>query len=109
MVPGKLYEYFGTGRPILGLCPEGDARDWIGRDPRSRVADPVDFEEIAAKLCEMHAMWRRGEYVHSRRAEWTAGFTRRAQAEQMAAYLASVLASTARTAPRPASAPARAA
>lgn len=90
MVPGKLYEYFGTGRPILGLCPAGDARDWITRDPRSRVANPVDSDDIAAKLCEMHAMWRRGEFVHSRRAEWTHGFTRRAQAEQLVAYLASV-------------------
>lgn len=90
MVPGKLYEYFGTGRPILGLCPEGDARDWISRDPRSRVADPVDSDDIAAKLCEMHALWRRGELVHSRRAAWTRDFTRRAQAEHLIAYLASV-------------------
>lgn len=90
MVPGKLYEYFGTGRPILGLCPEGDARDWISRDPRSRVADPVDPDDIAAKLCEMHALWRRGEMVHSRRAAWTRDFTRRAQAEHLVAYLASV-------------------
>ena len=97
MVPGKLYEYFGTGRPILGLCPEGDARDWISRDPRSRVADPIDFEEIAAKLCEMHAMWRRGEYAHSQRAAWTADFTRRAQAERMAEYLRSVTGRSART------------
>ena len=96
MVPGKLYEYFGTGRPILGLCPDGDARDWIARDPRSRVADPVDSDDIAAKLCEMHALWRRGEFVHSRRAEWTRGFTRRAQAEKLVAYLESVTGRTAR-------------
>jgi hypothetical protein len=97
MVPGKLYEYFGTGRPILGLCPAGDARDWIARDPRSRVADPVDSDDIAAKLCEMHAMWRRGEYVHSRRAGWTQEFTRRAQAAQLLAYLESVTGRGART------------
>jgi glycosyltransferase involved in cell wall biosynthesis len=107
MAPGKLYEYFGTGRPILGLCPAGDARDWIARDPRSRVADPVDFEEIAAKLCEMHAMWRRGEYVHSRRTAWAAEFTRRTQAERMLAYLSSVIDSGARPLRRPASRTAR--
>ena len=87
MVPGKLYEYFGTGRPMLGLCPDGDARDWIARDPRSRVAYPTDVESIARNLSEMHAMWRRGEFAHSRRAAWTNEFTRRAQAEQLVAYL----------------------
>jgi glycosyltransferase involved in cell wall biosynthesis len=97
MVPGKLYEYFGTGRPILGLCPQGDARDWISRDPRSRVANPVDSDDIAAKLCEMHAMWRRGEYTHSRRADWTQEFTRRAQAAQLLSYLESVTGRSARS------------
>ncbi|MEY4118472.1 MAG: hypothetical protein RLZZ116_1800 [Planctomycetota bacterium] len=97
MVPGKLYEYFGTGRPILGLCPQGDASDWISRDPRSRVANPVDSDDIAAKLCEMHAMWRRGEYAHSRRAEWTQEFTRRTQAGELLAYLESVTGRSARS------------
>lgn len=91
MVPGKLYEYFGTGRPILGLCPDGDARDWIERDPRSRVAHPTNPLAILRRLREMHAMWKRGEYVHSRRMPWTSEFTRRAQAEQLLGYLETVV------------------
>jgi glycosyltransferase involved in cell wall biosynthesis len=91
MVPGKLYEYFGTGRPILGLCPEGDARDWIARDPRSRVANPVDSADIAAKLRELHAMWRSGELADSSRAPWTGEFTRRTQAERLVEYLRAVI------------------
>ena len=97
MVPGKLYEYFGTGRPILGLCPEGDARDWIARDPRSRVANPVDAADIAARLRELHAMWRSGELSSSTRAPWTEEFTRRSQAERLVAYLRTVVG----PAPRP--------
>jgi len=91
MVPGKLYEYFGTGRPIFGLCPDGDARDWIERDPRSRVAHPTNPLAILRRLREMHAMWKRGEYVHSRRMPWTSEFTRRAQAEQLLDYLRTVV------------------
>ena len=91
MVPGKLYEYFGTGRPILGLCPPGDARDWITRDCRSRVANPVDAREIATRLIEMHAMWSRGELADTRRLPWTDEFTRRAQAHALVDYLESVL------------------
>ena len=91
MVPGKLYEYLGTGRPILGLCPDGDARDWILRDPRSRVGYPTHVLSIARKLREMHAMWRNGEYVHSRRPEWVHEFSRRTQAQRMVDYLSQVI------------------
>jgi hypothetical protein len=98
MVPGKLYEYFGTGRPILGLCPEGDARDWIRRDPRSRVADPTDPEAITTALRELHAMWRHGELAASTRASWTEEFTRAAQAERLVAYLRQVVPSGGRIA-----------
>jgi hypothetical protein len=97
MVPGKLYEYFGTGRPILGLCPEGDARDWIARDPRSRVANPVDAADIAARLRELHAMWRSGELSSSTRAPWTEEFTRRSQAERLVSYLRTVVGPAPRT------------
>jgi glycosyltransferase involved in cell wall biosynthesis len=98
MVPGKLYEYFGTGRPILGLCPEGDARDWIRRDPRSRVADPTDPEAITTALRELHAMWRHGELAASTRASWTEEFTRAAQAERLVSYLRQVVPSGGRIA-----------
>ncbi len=91
MVPGKLYEYFATGRPILGLCPMGEARDWILRDARSRVSPPTDVASITASLREMHACWTRGEFVRSQRGAWTNEFTRAAQAARMLEYLALVL------------------
>ncbi len=91
MVPGKLYEYFGTGRPILGLCPEGDARDWIQRDPRSRVADPTDPEAIAGALRDLHAMWRSGALAPSQRAPWTEEFSRAHQAERLLEYLRTIV------------------
>jgi glycosyltransferase involved in cell wall biosynthesis len=90
MVPGKLYEYFATGRPILGLVPAGDARDWIARDARSRIADPCDTDSIADALRSMHADWREGRSSASIRHPMASEFTRRAQAERFAAYLREV-------------------
>jgi glycosyltransferase involved in cell wall biosynthesis len=29
VVPGKAYEYLGSGRPILAMCPAGDMRDFV--------------------------------------------------------------------------------
>jgi glycosyltransferase involved in cell wall biosynthesis len=93
MVPGKFYEYLATGRPILGLAPEGDARDWLREDPRSRVADPCSAASIREALVTMHEAWRRGDAVASYRIPLAARFTRRAQAEVLAAYLREVCAS----------------
>lgn len=92
MVPGKLYEYFATGRPILGLVPPGDARDWIARDPRSQIANPCDTASIADALRRLHAEWRDGRSSDSIRHPMAQAFTRRAQAERFAAYLREVVA-----------------
>jgi glycosyltransferase involved in cell wall biosynthesis len=91
MVPGKLYEYFATGRPILGLCPEGDARDWIGGDPRSRVAAPTDPEAIADAIESLHADWREGLLRPSLRTPIASEFTRAMQARRLHEYLRGVL------------------
>jgi glycosyltransferase involved in cell wall biosynthesis len=92
MVPGKFYEYLAAGRPILGLAPEGDARDWLREDPRSRVAEPCSAASIREALVAMHDAWRRGEAVASRRIPLATRFTRRAQAEELHRYLGEVVA-----------------
>jgi glycosyltransferase involved in cell wall biosynthesis len=91
MVPGKLYEYLATGRPILGLAPAGDARDWIAADPRCRVADPCDAEAIAQALRELHSDWRQERAGSTARHAMAGRFTRRAQAEALVSYLQQVL------------------
>jgi len=91
MVPGKFYEYLATGRPILALAPEGDLREWLRDDPRSRVADPCSITEIRASLIALHAAWSRGESVISRRLAIASRFTRGVQAMELAKYLEEVL------------------
>ncbi len=50
IVPGKTYEYLATGRPILGLLPQGDAREFVESSGRAAIADPCDPESIAVGL-----------------------------------------------------------
>lgn len=47
IVPAKVYEYLGSGRPILAAVPEGDARDFILEAHAGRVVEPGDVEGIA--------------------------------------------------------------
>jgi glycosyltransferase involved in cell wall biosynthesis len=92
MVPGKFYEYLATGRPILGLCPAGDARDWLGEDARSRLAPPTDPDAIAEALDALYREWRTGGLSESLRAPLADRFTRARQAAALASYLEDVAA-----------------
>ena len=42
LVPAKLYEYLGVGRPILGAVPEGDAKRILRDSGRAGLCAPTD-------------------------------------------------------------------
>lgn len=50
VMPGKLYEYLGAGKPILALASEGEAAELVDRVGGSRVVDPHDPEAIREAL-----------------------------------------------------------
>jgi hypothetical protein len=47
IVPGKTYEYLGSGRPLLGAVPDGDARDLLESVPWAEVCRPADADGMA--------------------------------------------------------------
>lgn len=53
----KLYEYFGTEKPILGLVPPGAARDALSRYGASEVVDPDAISEISAGIERLFQLW----------------------------------------------------
>lgn len=55
LVPGKLYEYLGSGRPVLAIAPEGPAADLVRRFGMGWVADPDSPELIADALTQAWA------------------------------------------------------
>ena len=50
LVPGKLYEYLGSGRPVLAIAPEGPAADLVRHFGMGWVADPDSADGIADAL-----------------------------------------------------------
>ena len=52
-VPGKLYEYIGTGNPILAVLPDGAARDLLTAFPQAILIYPNDKLGLYNKLCEL--------------------------------------------------------
>ncbi|MFI5370072.1 MAG: glycosyltransferase [Candidatus Eisenbacteria bacterium] len=87
MVPGKLYEYLDTGRPVLAALPAGDeAADMVVAAGGERV-DPGDSDALASALARRHALWTRGAPAPASRPGWLAGHTREALATRLAALL----------------------
>lgn len=53
-IPSKFFSYLGSGKPILGLVPEGEVRD-IMREARAGLfVDPDDVDGTAEALIELY-------------------------------------------------------
>ena len=92
ILTGKLFEYIGSGVPILALAPEGDAADLIRHYGLGFVVPPKDEGKIAELLLEL---LRRGKPCRCgvagiSAAEARARFERRALTRELAEILYSV-------------------
>lgn len=58
---GKLYEYFGSGKPVLGLAPEGVARKALKEYGASTIVEPdAPPNVIADAIGQLYEQWRAG-------------------------------------------------
>jgi glycosyltransferase involved in cell wall biosynthesis len=60
VVTGKLYEYLASGKPILSVVPEGEAKRIVQRLKRGPVAAPDRPDAIADALIRCYDEWKRG-------------------------------------------------
>lgn len=58
---GKVFEYFGSRKPILACVPEGATRNAVKEYKASFIADPYDIDGIKNKLIEIHDLMKKGE------------------------------------------------
>ncbi len=58
--PAKLYEYFGTRKPILVCAPEGTATADARRYKASWITPPSDVEAIMDAVMSMYDSWMAG-------------------------------------------------
>jgi glycosyltransferase involved in cell wall biosynthesis len=59
IVPGKTYEYLGSGRPVLAAVPDGDARDLL-IEAGATVCRPRDVECLERALVTNVDRFRKG-------------------------------------------------
>ena len=87
MVPGKLYEYLDTGRPLLAVLHTGDEAARMAVDAGGERVDPDDRGAIARSLERRVSAWKRNGTPDGARPAWLAGHTRAALATRLGRLL----------------------
>jgi len=92
LVPGKLYEYLGLGRPILAAVPPGEARDILDGTTRGAVVCPPDDAAVLADaLLAVFDRRRRGDFIYETDDAGVATYTRPEQVRGLSAFLKAML------------------
>ncbi|HEY9166356.1 MAG TPA: glycosyltransferase family 4 protein [Candidatus Kryptonia bacterium] len=56
---GKLFEYIGSRKPIIGLVPDGIARNAILESGAGRAFNPDDVSGLKTALSDFYDLWER--------------------------------------------------
>ena len=92
LVPGKLYEYLGAGRPILAAVPPGEAREILASATRGAVVvGPDDVEAIADALTQAFGVWRGGGIKYETETTVVSTYNRQTQLETLASFIEDIL------------------
>ena len=84
IVLGKIYEYIGTGKPILIIGPpEGNAAQIISQFHNSIVCDYADEKKCTEFIEKIFSQWTSDDQVPETPAERRAPYSRRALAESL--------------------------
>lgn len=87
LVPGKLFEYIGARRPILGVVPEGEAARIIRELARGEIApidDPAGIADALERMFDRHAA---GELDRAYSLGEVPRYSRSAETERLGAVL----------------------
>jgi glycosyltransferase involved in cell wall biosynthesis len=94
IVPGKTYEYLGSGRPILAAVPPGDARDFVAASGTGQTCDPEDVDAMVRLLRAEYARWKDKQAVPVRNRAYLRQFERSQLTAELAGEFKRVLSSS---------------
>ncbi len=77
IVPGKVYEYMASGKPILSLVPEGDCRNFLERYGNSFICDPADCDSISNTIVDIVSRRKNKVLNEQMNVEFTNQFKRK--------------------------------
>ena len=76
-IPGKLYEYLRSGRPILAVAPPGAQTDLLRATGGAWIVAPDDLEGAVEAVRDAYRRWQAGQPGPEADARLVSGFDRR--------------------------------
>jgi len=86
-VPGKLYEYLRSGKPILALAPPGAQTDLLTATGGAWIVDPDDADGAVEAIGDAYRRWLAGKPAPEADARLVGGFDRRVLVGRLATEL----------------------
>ena len=91
VIPGKVFEYFATGRPILGVVPlNGEIAQLLEQSRNAWVVDAGDIDGISRCLDEICQRWISGKLVGMTNKDYVQAFERRHLTSQLCKIFTSI-------------------
>ena len=89
---GKIFEYLASGKPVLGLLPDGDARDIILEAGCGLVVSQYDTSAVSNALLQLYGEFKSGELSkYKPRPEVVSRFTDENLTRQLASYFDEII------------------
>jgi glycosyltransferase involved in cell wall biosynthesis len=57
ILPGKMFEYFGSGKPVIACVPEGAAKSAASEYGASFITEPEDVNEIKETMFKVYQLY----------------------------------------------------
>jgi len=57
ILPGKMYEYFGSGKPVIACVPEGAAKSAAIEYGASFITEPEDVNAIKETIFKIYQLY----------------------------------------------------
>lgn len=86
-IPSKLYQYIGSGNPVLSLIPRGDAYDIAEKSGLSVFADQEDIHSIKSKILYMYDKYRQKEEYRIPQWDYIRQYNRKHLANRLADFM----------------------
>ncbi len=80
----KLFEYLGSGNPILGMLPEGDAAQMIRKARAGIAVSPENVTMIQEAVLRLVQAWQEGTLAGQTDEDYIKQFSRKALAGELA-------------------------
>jgi glycosyltransferase involved in cell wall biosynthesis len=90
ILPGKVYEYIGSRKPIIACVPEGAAKIAAADYKASFITEPDNIDQIKNTIIEVYNLYKEGK-LPSPDEKYVESFRRDLLTEQLAKQMNKVL------------------